>query len=192
MCATYWAACDYENNFYIYKELYEPGLIVSEAGRRINSMTDEKIYIDFAPPDLYNKNSQTGKSAADIFYSDCGHILTKANNDRPNGWLAVKEMLALKKDSQGNYKPKLFICENCVNLIRTLPLLVFDPKKPDDCLKDPHEITHAPDSLRYLCASWTSAPVRIQDIEERVYTPLDTYSRFKNENEEGDYYEGNF
>lgn len=192
MCATYWAACDYENNFYIYKELYEPNLIVSEAGRKINDMTDEKIYIDFAPPDLYNKNSQTGKSAVDIFYSSSGHILTKANNDRPNGWLAVKEMLALKKDSQGNFRPQLYICENCTNLIRTLPLLVFDPKKPEDCLKDPHEITHAPDALRYLCASWTSAPVRRQEIEERSYTPLDNYARFKEENEEGDYYEGNF
>lgn len=192
MCATYWAACDYENNFYIYKELYEPNLIVSEAGRKINDMTDEKIYIDFAPPDLYNKNSQTGKSAVDIFYSSSGHILTKANNDRPNGWLAVKEMLALKKDSQGNFRPQLYICENCTNLIRTLPLLVFDPKKPEDCLKDPHEITHAPDALRYLCASWTSAPVRRQEIEEKAYTPLDNYARFKEENAEGDYYEGNF
>ena len=38
MAAVYWAACDYENNFYIYKELYESNLIVSEAGRKINDI----------------------------------------------------------------------------------------------------------------------------------------------------------
>lgn len=192
MLACYWVACDTENNFYVYKELYESGLIVSDAGRKINEMTNEKIYVDFAPPDLYNKNSQTGKSAVDLFYSECGHILTKANNDRANGWLAVKEMLKVRQDYQGNYNPKLFICENCTNLIRTLPLLVFDPKHPEDCLKDPHEITHAPDALRYLCASWTNPPIKAQEIEETIKTPLDTYKILKEENQEGDYYEGVF
>ena len=192
MCAVYWAAVDFDNNFYIYKEFYESNLIVSEAGRKINAMTDEKVYLDLAPPDLYNKNSQTGKSAVDLFYYESGHFLTKANNDRPNGWLAVKEMLALKQNYAGEYKPKLFICENCTNLIRTLPLLVYDPKKPDDCLKDPHEITHAPDALRYLCASWTNAPVKQAEYEEKIYTPLDYIKRLRDENQEGDYYEGNF
>lgn len=191
MCACYWAACDTENNFFIYKELYESNLIVSEAGRKINDMTDEKIYVDFAPPDLYNKNSQTGKSAVDIFYSESGQMLTKANNDRENGWLAVKEMLIPKKNIFGDYKPKLFICENCTNLIRTLPLLVYNPKHPNDCLKEPHEITHAPDALRYLCASWTTPPVEKFEMLEKIQTPLDTYKELVNENE-GDYYEGNF
>ena len=101
-------------------------------------------------------------------------------------------MLALKQNNAGEYKPKLFICENCTNLIRTLPLLVYDPKKPDDCLKDPHEITHAPDALRYLCASWTNAPVKQAEYEEKIYTPLDYIKRLRDENQEGDYYEGNF
>jgi phage terminase large subunit len=37
-------------------------------------------------------------------------------------------------------------------------LLIFDPKNPNDCLTEPHELTHAPDSLRYFCSSWTYAP----------------------------------
>lgn len=190
--ACYWVACDYQNTFYVYKELYESNLIVSEAGRKINEMTDEKIYLDLIPPDLYNKNSQTGKSAADIFYKESGHILTKANNDRPNGWLAVKEMLALKKNMFGDYKPQIYIFDNCVNLIRCMPELVYNPKKPNDCATEPHEITHAPDAIRYLCASWTTPPTKREVIEEMEYSPLDTYSRLKELEQEGDYYEGDY
>lgn len=190
MLACYWVACDYDNNFYVYKELYESGLIVSEAGRKINAMTDEKIYMDLAPPDLYNKNSQTGKSAVDIFYNESGHILTKANNDRENGWLAMKEMLAIKKNMYGEYKPKLFFFENCINAIRCIPELVYDSKKPNDCAKEPHEITHAPDAIRYLCASWTNAPIKAEEVERIEESPLDYYP--KNEESEGDYYDGQF
>lgn len=192
MLACYWVACDYDNNFYVYKELYEPNLIVSEAGRKINEMTKEPIYMDLAPPDLYNKNSQTGKSAVDIFYSECGHVLTKANNDRENGWLAMKEMLALRKDNQGNYKPKLFFFENCKNIIRCIPQLVYDSKKYNDCSKEPHEITHAPDAIRYLCASWTYAPIKASEIHVEEETPFTLYQKMKHQNTEGDYYDGNF
>ena len=143
MLACYWIAVDYENNAYVFKELYERDLIVSEAGKKINDMTTEPIYLDIAPPDLYNRNAQTGKSAVDIFREESGHYLTKASNDRVNGWLAVKEWLAMTIDQQGNKHPKLRIFKNCTNLIRCLPLLIFDEKNPNDCKTEPHEITHS-------------------------------------------------
>jgi len=159
MLACYWIAVDPENNAYIYKELYEPDLIVSEAAHKINSMTTEKIFMDIAPPDLYNRNAETGKSAVDIF-QEYGQYLTKASSDRVNGWLAVKEWLKAVKDQQGGYHPKLRVFPNCHNLIRTLPLLIHNPRKPNDCETEPHEITHAPDALRYFCISWTYAPAQ--------------------------------
>jgi len=158
MLACYWIAIDHENYAYVFKELYEPNLIVSEAGKRINDMTTEKIWMDIAPPDLYSKNSQTGKSASDIFQLECGHNLTQASNDRVNGWLAVQEWLKIVKDSQGKERPRLSIFSNCTNLIRTLPLLIHSQRDPNDVETEPHEITHAPDSLRYFCSSWTFAP----------------------------------
>ena len=56
MCACYWIALDWNMNAYVYKELYESNLIVSEAARKINEMTTEDIYCDYAPPDLWNRN----------------------------------------------------------------------------------------------------------------------------------------
>ena len=87
MTAVLWIALDHRDNAYVFKELHQPNLIVSEAGHKINEMTTEPIFCDLAPPDLWNRHSDTGKSAVDIFRDECGHYLTKANNDRVNGWL---------------------------------------------------------------------------------------------------------
>ena len=40
--------------------------------------------------------------------------------------------------------------ENCKELIRCIPLLQHDDKNPNDVATEPHDITHAPDALRYL------------------------------------------
>ena len=48
-------------------------------------------------------------------------------------------------------KPSLFIFNNCVNLIRTLPLLPYDKNNPEDV--DTHAEDHAYDALRYGCMS---------------------------------------
>ena len=42
--------------------------------------------------------------------------------------------------------------DNCENLIRTLPQLQSDEKNPNDVANEPHELTHAPDAIRYFVA----------------------------------------
>lgn len=153
MCACYWIALDWNMNAYVYKELYESNLIVSEAARKINEMTTEDIYCDYAPPDLWNRNRDTGKSTSDIF-AESGQYLTKADNNRVTGWLAVHEWLKVIEDEQGQKTCKLHIFSNCVNLIRTLPAVQRDEKNPNDVANEPHELTHAPDALRYFCTMY--------------------------------------
>ncbi len=172
MCATLWIAMDYQMNCYAYKELYKPDLIVSEAARKINEMTDEKIQIDYAPPDLWNRNKDTGKSTADIF-AENGQYLTKADNNRVTGWLAVHEWLKIYKDEQGQLNSKLKIFSNCVNLIRTLPALQHDEKNPNDVAVEPHELTHIPDALRYFCTMWQSPLVAKKEKPKGTYTPTE-------------------
>lgn len=187
--ACYWIAVDEEGFAYVYKELYESNLIVTEAGRKINDMTTayEQIYSDIMPPDLWNKNSQTGKSASDIFFSECGQIPTKANNDRINGWLSVKEWLTVKKDQQGNVRPKLVIFDTCKNLIRTLPLLQHDERNPNDVAKEPHELTHAPDALRYFCTSWTYTPTRADEYKNIPFDVARFALNLDEDDEEGEF-----
>jgi phage terminase large subunit len=161
MLAAYFIATDTHNKAYVYKEIYQSGLIISDAAKKIKEMINEKIYEIFAPPDLWNKRQETGKSAAEIF-GDNGVWLVKANNDRVQGWYNLKEWLKPYEDEQSIKTANLVITKNCVNLIRTLPQLQCDPKDPNDTANEPHELTHAPDAIRY----WTSGrptPTRIME-----------------------------
>lgn len=172
MCAVGWVAMDWKMNAYVYKELYEPNLIVSEAAKKINDMTDEKITTDYAPPDLWNRNRDTGKSTADIF-AENGQYLTKADNNRISGWLAVHEWLKVFTDEQGQLTSKLKIFSTCTNLIRTLPALQHDEKNPNDVATEPHELTHIPDALRYFCTMWQTPNSLRREKPQGTYTPTE-------------------
>lgn len=161
MLACYWIAINEQGRAFVYKELYQSNLIVSDAAQRIKDMTTEDVYATLAPPDLWNRHSDTGRSTAEIFHQN-GVTLRRANNDRIQGWLNVKEWLRPHTDEQGRPCADLCIFDTCTNLIRTLPSLACDPKNPNDTARDPHELTHAPDALRYFIAGRPapSAPVK--------------------------------
>ena len=153
MLACLWIALDYDGKAYVYKELYESGLIISEAARRIKEVNgDDEIAMRFAPPDLWNRRQETGKSAIDIFLEN-GLYFYKSDNSRVQGWYDLKEWLKPYKDEQNVTTARLTIFENCVNLIRTLPALQFDERNPNDVAREPHELTHAPDALRGFISS---------------------------------------
>ena len=168
MLAGYWIAVDEEGYAYVYREIYQSGLIISDAAKAIKSLDDDDIYAYFAPPDLWNRRQDTGKSAADIF-SENGVPVVKAKNDRVQGWLDLHEWLKPCLDIFGKERPHLQIFENCLNLIRCLPGVQYDAKNPNDVAKEPHELTHAPDAIRYFVAGRPiSADKPINDDE----TPL--------------------
>ncbi|MHB8916545.1 MAG: phage terminase large subunit [Desulfocucumaceae bacterium] len=152
MLAAYWIATDSTSKAYVYKELYQSGLIISDAAKAILAMTTETIYEHIAPPDLWNKRQETGKSAAEIF-DDNGVTLYKANNNRIQGWYNLKEWLKPYEDEFNALTASLVITKNCTNLIRTLPQLQCDEKDPNDVATEPHELTHGPDALRYFVAA---------------------------------------
>ena len=166
MLACYWIAVDPIGQAIVYKELYQSDLIVSDAAKRILEVTGtDHIDLWIAPPDLWNRNRDTGESTADIFAAH-GIALYKSSNDRVQGWYALKEWL--KTDN-----PLLKIGKNCTELIRCLPLLQYDDKNPNDIATEPHEITHAPDALRYFVAARPMPAVIKQEYDED-YVEIDT------------------
>ena len=171
--ACYWIAIDPEGYEYCYKELYESDLIISEAAAKIIEMNgDDKIKYTYAPPDLWNRRQDTGKSAYDIFREN-GIILTRTSNNRILGWYAVQEHLKIEeiKDTHTGEtikRSKLRFFNTCRNILRTLPAIQRDEKNPNDCAKEPHELTHAPDAIRGFCIERTKA-TRIMTDEELMY-----------------------
>jgi len=149
MFAGLWAAFDEEGRCYVYREAHSPEMKISDAAAKIRSHDSDEITAYFAPPDLWGRSADTGKSQAER-YAEEGVFLSKVNANRIAGWLEVKEWLA-------GDRPRLQIFSNCENLIRCLPLLQHDPHRPEDCANYPHEITHAPDALRYLLSGRPNA-----------------------------------
>lgn len=152
MLAAYWIAVDNRQKAYVYKELYQSNLIISDAAKEIRRVNgNDKIYQYLAPPDLWNRRQETGKSAAELF-NDNGVRLTKSDNDRVQGWYNLKEWLAPYEDEQSIMTASLVITKNCVNLIRCLPQLQSDDRDPNDVSNTPHELTHGPDAIRgFVC-----------------------------------------
>jgi phage terminase large subunit len=133
----------------VYREVQQPNLIVSEAAKLINDLTglDERIEFTIAPPDLWNRQKDGGKSMAEIFAQN-GVGLLRANNNRIQGWMALKEMLKPLKHEKD--KPALLVSKECRGLIRNIRLIQHDEKNPSDCATQPHNITHICDAIRYF------------------------------------------
>ena len=132
MLAALWIAQSPDGYSVAYRELYRPGLIISEAAAAILSCEPSGEHIDcrLAPPDLWNRRQETGKSAVELF-ADCGLDFDKSSNERVAGWLA-------------------------------LHALQHDARNPSDVANTPHELTHAPDALRGYAATIYEPPAPVQ------------------------------
>lgn len=175
MFACLWIAVDFEGRCYVYREVQQSGLIVSEAARLMQDLTPpyERIDVTIAPPDMWNRQKDSGKSMAELFMENGVGIL-KASNNRVQGWMALKEALKPMKSDQD--KPGFLACESCKGLIRNLPAIQHDEKNPSDCATEPHEITHICDAARYFAVTrllGAELPVK-QDAPDPLFDEAET------------------
>ena len=150
--APIWYATDENGVDYIIKEYSAKDIIIPQAAnliREIESGLDieNRKIRRYAPPDLWNRKSDTGLSTIDMFRQQ-GLIFLKADNNREAGWLAIKTRLA-------NGKLKIFR-GRANQLSHCMRLLQHDEIRVNDVAKNPHDITHLPDSLRYYIIMRTS------------------------------------
>ena len=164
-----WVAVDESGRCYVYRQFAQANMIVSEAAMIQRELTraDEDIGYTIAPPDLWARNRETGTSQA-VTFAENGIVLFKADNNRKQGWYALKELLKVRDDG----KPGLIIFDTCASLIDCLKCLQHDKTDPNDVAKQPHEITHGPDALRYFAQTYTlpADPVKapVEDEEEET------------------------
>ncbi len=151
MLACLWIAELPDSSLVVYRELHEKDLIVSEAARRILSLSEgEKYESILLPPDLDGRQKDSGKTVLSLF-GENGLKGERADNRRVPGWLAVKELLKpFPAPSGKEMRARLSIFSSCTTLITHLPLLLRDRKNPTDASTTPHEVTHICDALRYF------------------------------------------
>lgn len=159
MTACYWWAVSDEGQCFIYRELHEPDLTLSQAAEKIVKLTPDNEHISYtvASPDLWNRRQDRGIPGTEILQNNGLKNLIKAYNSRIPGWRIMHEHLKpfKVKDEQGiettTAKLQIFSC--CPMLIKYLPMVQYDPNRPEDASDKPHYLSHCVESIRYGCCS---------------------------------------
>jgi len=171
---TLWGTRDNDGNVYIIDELWRPGITGRTYGAAMLKRLElQKWSVErkWTAKDMYGliDRQAMAATAADVGSGGsatpaagiqwCGWRIFPANKDRAAGNEQVLERL-LKKP---NGKPSLFIFgDRCPNLIRTLPVLMSDPRNPEDVDPDAPD-DHAFDALKYLLLDWPVQGTRPKD-----------------------------
>lgn len=157
-----WIAVDPAGRCYVYRQYAMSDLVVSEAARIQLEKTapEENITFSIAPPDMWARNRESGKTQAAMF-AENGVGLLRADNNRKQGWAALKELFKVQPDGL----PNLIIFNTCESLIDCIKCLMHDDNDPNDVAKKLHDITHGPDALRYFAQTYI-LPGGIQDEED--------------------------
>lgn len=177
-----WAAVDQDKRIWVYRELYEKQRTEAQQANGIIAaeVLDAPVARRFADPSMWAKTGSAPSVAQ--AYSTAGVRIEKAVNDREIGWQRMHSVLALgpactlHRDQGLELCPMMHITTGCPNLLRTLPSLPYDARKPEDL--DTHAEDHAADALRYLVmgASGASRPATVSTAS-RARIPIGTAAR---------------
>lgn len=175
MLAAIWIAVDEDNHATVYRVDGGPNKTIGEAAELILRRSEgEEIDMYLAPPDLWNRSQESGKSRAQLF-SEARLPLVQSSRDFPAGCAAMKQWLS---DDEKTHTPWLRFYKpgelwNCLTKIQC------DEKNADVYAKTPHNLTHFPDALRYFCVWWTAPAKKPKNIRRRQWT-ADMYEDYRN------------
>ena len=194
MFACFWWAVDEDGRCWCIRELEEKGLIVQEAAAKMleHTLPNEKISMTYAPPDMWSRQKDSGRTMAELFMQN-GVAIVKSDNNRVQGHMLIKDMLApipltdpfvkgLFPEGEAPDKlPGLMFFDTIWQAFSDLKDIQADEKNPNDCAKTPHEITHTVDGIRYFCVSRVLAAEAIadrlqqEDDEDDTLTDYESY-----------------
>lgn len=178
MTACYWWAVAPDGHEFVYRELYQPNLTLSQAAARIIEVTPPQEHVRYtvASPDLWNRRQDTGIAGVEILRAAGLKGLVKADHRRVPGWRAMREHLEPKDETIDCFVdgkltvktvkvPKLRFFSTCTEAIRTIPALVRDEHDPEDVSDNCED--HAAESIRYGVMSRPKAELpRMPDYYE--------------------------
>jgi len=147
-----WFAIDYDNNLWLYRELYTQKITADVFARKVLiAEKDEYIRYGVLDASTWAKRGDIGPSIAETMIRvGCKwRPSDRTPKSRISGKLEIHKRLKVSEDKKK--EPGLRIFSTCRNLIRTFPLLPLDDNNPEDINTDVED--HAYDALRYGCMS---------------------------------------
>jgi len=144
---TLWHTVDPQTEHeYVYREYRTDTFIPITEKAKVTLQLEqgENVSFGLADPAIWKgaADHNTGKTVAQI-YEENGVKWMPANNDRVAGLAVVHDSFAIMPD--GLAKTRFF--STCLNSIRTIPALPYDPNKTDDVDTDADD--HDYDAYRY-------------------------------------------
>jgi hypothetical protein len=116
-----------------------------------------------ADPAIWDKSH--GESIAETA-GRCGVWFQKGDNQRIPGWMQMHYRMSF--DGQG--RAQLYVFKTCRAFIRTIPLLLYDSRRPEDLDTDLED--HVADESRYFCMMRPVAARPIEAPKPRLFDPL--------------------
>ena len=170
-----WFAIDYDNNLWIYRELYTKKITADVFARKVLEL-EHGEYIRYGVLDAstWAKRGDIGPSIAEtMIQAGCRwRPSDRTPKSRISGKLEIHKRLKLVDEKKK--EPGLRIFSTCRNLLRTFPTLPLDDNNPEDI--NTHVEDHAYDALRYGCMSrptHTSYAERFNRTPRVQFTPSD-------------------
>lgn len=115
--------------------------------------------------DMWNRQRETGRTTAEIFMSN-GVEVVKADNNRIQGHMVMKSLFepiplhdeyVIKKLGGKSRAPKelpaLMFFDTIGQALEDIQAIQHDENNPNDCAKNPHDVTHTVDGIRYFAIS---------------------------------------
>lgn len=199
--STGWYAVFPDGQIIRYREMYKTGLTYEQLAEDVLKMTPQSEKIDYwtCDPAIQGDKSHhkeakdgeaRGRSGYDIL---CEKVAGRfpvllADNRRVVGWTRLHELLEVYQDQFDKKNALLRITDNCLQLIRTLPTMVFDDSNPEDLNTDGED--HAVDELRYAVMSrqivpknMPVAPTPKDEFWQAVRSDMKPFQQENDENE---------
>lgn len=148
---------DYDENWWVYDEIYKREMIADQAVQiLLDKTTGDRIT-------AYVGDAQSAESIATFNQRGIPVMPGKKGKDSvKNGIVLIQEKLKLREQFSGRPKPRLFVASNCINFIEEIERYAYpkgtdsrnpkeDPQKKDD---------HLMDALRYLAITWQQGTIQ--------------------------------
>lgn len=155
------------NEWYI-AELDTNGQTVADKGLRLDNekmamgiyerVKDLPIQQWVADPAIFR--DQSGPSIQKQFNKICKLPFKAADNERITGWQSVIRLMAESAKEEPEL-PGLWVFDTCRDWIRTVPILMRDPKNIEDI--DTSSEDHIADETRYVCQT-VKAPMKTFEL----------------------------
>lgn len=167
MFAVFWWAVDTDGRCWCYRDFEKEDLTPQDAAKCVlqNTLPSEKIMCTYAPPDMWGRQRETGKTSAEIFALN-GVDVVKADNNRVQGHMIMRSLLepiplhdeyVIKRLGGKGKAPKelpaLMFFDNIGQAIEDIQSIQHDETNANDCAKQPHDLTHTIDGIRYFAVS---------------------------------------